>query len=161
VLSRIDSVFAFKAARGLDIARVVALENRGPCSNTASPRNGRHRSAILLGAIEAMQKRSDGGVRDIARAIERQVTDGLLERGKKAQELRLHADAPTFASREPASSQWNARLRSSDATAWRRAFPAMLAKETQAAAVPSARVRLYRRTCCCAADRLTFAGIRS
>jgi hypothetical protein len=37
-----------------------------------------------------LQKRTDGGVRDISRAIDREVTDGLLEaRGKGAKNVRL------------------------------------------------------------------------
>jgi hypothetical protein len=43
-----------------------------------------------------MQRRSDGGVRDIARAIERQITDGLLEaRGRGATSVRLAAAGGT------------------------------------------------------------------
>jgi len=94
VLSRIDSVFAFKPLGGLDIARVVALETESLCKQYGiTIENGGIDPAILLGAIGAMQKRSDGGVRDIARAIERQVTDGLLDaREKGAKSVRLHAD---------------------------------------------------------------------
>ncbi|PWT88205.1 MAG: hypothetical protein C5B56_09185, partial [Proteobacteria bacterium] len=45
---------------------------------------------LLLNAIEALKKRTDGGVRDIARAIERQVTDGIIDsRGKGARAVRL------------------------------------------------------------------------
>ena len=40
-----------------------------------------------------MSTRMDGGVRDIARAIERQVTDGLIEaRADGAKTIRLRAD---------------------------------------------------------------------
>jgi ATP-dependent Clp protease ATP-binding subunit ClpA len=94
VLSRIDSVFAFKPLGGLDIARVVALETESLCKQYGlAIENGGIDPAILLAAIEAMQKRSDGGVRDIARAIERQVTDGLLDaRESGAKTVRLFAD---------------------------------------------------------------------
>jgi ATP-dependent Clp protease ATP-binding subunit ClpA len=93
VLSRIDSVFAFKPLSGLDIARVVALETESLCKQyRLSIEDGGIDPAILLRAIEAMQKQSDGGVRDIARAIERQVTDGLLEaRENGAKSIRLFA----------------------------------------------------------------------
>ena len=48
---------------------------------------------VLLGAITAMSARMDGGVRDIARAIERQVTDGLIEaRAAEAKCVRLAAE---------------------------------------------------------------------
>lgn len=93
VLSRIDSVFAFKPLSGLDIARVVALETESLCKQYGlAIENGGIDPAILLRAIEAMQKRSEGGVRDIARAIERQVTDGLLgARESGAKTVRLFA----------------------------------------------------------------------
>lgn len=93
VLSRIDSVFAFKPLDGLDVARVVALETESLCRQYAlSIEDGGIDPAILLSAIEAMQRRADGGVRDIARAIERQITDGLLEaRENGARSVRLFA----------------------------------------------------------------------
>jgi ATP-dependent Clp protease ATP-binding subunit ClpA len=80
VLSRIDEVFAFGELRGLDIARVVALEiERLARQFGLEIEAGGIEPAVLLGAIEAMSERMDGGVRDIARAIERQITDGLIE----------------------------------------------------------------------------------
>ena len=91
VLSRIDSVFAFRPLEGLDIARVVALEIEALCKQFGlTIENGGIDPALLLDAIDALQKRTDGGVRDISRTIERQVTDGLLEaRGKGAKSVRL------------------------------------------------------------------------
>ena len=91
VLSRIDSVFAFRPLEGLDIARVVALEIEALCKQFGlTVENGGIDPALLLDAIDALQKRTDGGVRDISRTIERQVTDGLLEaRGKGAKSVRL------------------------------------------------------------------------
>jgi ATP-dependent Clp protease ATP-binding subunit ClpA len=93
VLSRIDNVFAFRPLEGLDIARVVALEIESLCKQFGlALETGGIDPAILLGAIDALQKRTDGGVRDIARVIERQVTDGLLEaRAKGAKTVRLAA----------------------------------------------------------------------
>lgn len=111
VLSRIDSVFAFRPLEGLDIARVVALEIEGLCRQFGlTIENGGIDPAILLDAIDALQKRTDGGVRDISRAIEREVTDGLLEaRGKSAKTVRLLNDGAgvrveivSSAPREPA-----------------------------------------------------------
>jgi len=93
VLSRIDEVFAFKALAGLDIARVVALEMEqlarqyglGIAEAGIEPR-------VLLDAVGVLQGRSDGSVRDIARAIERQITDGLIDaRAKGARRVRLVA----------------------------------------------------------------------
>jgi ATP-dependent Clp protease ATP-binding subunit ClpA len=94
VLSRIDSVFAFRPLEGLDIARVVALEIEALCKQFGlTVENGGIDPAILLGAIDALQKRTDGGVRDISRTIEREVTDGLLDaRGKDAKIVRLVSD---------------------------------------------------------------------
>jgi ATP-dependent Clp protease ATP-binding subunit ClpA len=80
VLSRIDEVFAFGELRGLDVARVVALEIEGLARQFGLEIDERGiEPAILLNAIEAMSERMDGGVRDVARAIERQITDGLIE----------------------------------------------------------------------------------
>lgn len=94
VLSRIDAVFAFRPLEGLDIARVVALEIEGLCKQFGlSVEQGGIDPVILLDAIDMLQKRTDGGVRDIARAIEREVTDGLLDaRGKGAKSVRLVAE---------------------------------------------------------------------
>ena len=96
VLSRIDSVFAFKPLGGLDIARVVALEIESLCKQYGLVIEDRGIDpTILLAAIESMHKRYDGGVRDIARAIERQVTDGLLDaRESGAKSVRLFANGP-------------------------------------------------------------------
>ncbi len=93
VLSRIDDVFAFRPLEGLDIARVVALEIEMLASQYGLEiADGGIDPTILLEAIEALQKKTDGGVRDIARALERQVTDGLLEaRGNDIDMVRLVA----------------------------------------------------------------------
>ncbi|MFL6795819.1 MAG: AAA family ATPase [Xanthobacteraceae bacterium] len=95
VLSRIDSVFAFRPLEGLDIARVVALEIESLCKQFGlAIESGGIDAVILLDAIEALQRRTDGGVRDISRAIEREVTDGLLDaRGKGAKTVCLVAEA--------------------------------------------------------------------
>jgi hypothetical protein len=46
-----------------------------------------------MGAIEALSGKMQGGVRDMTRAIERQVTDGLIDaRGSGAREIRLVQD---------------------------------------------------------------------
>ena len=97
VLSRIDNVFAFRPLEGLDIARVVALEIEGLCMQYGLVlESGGIDPAILLEAIDELQKRSDGGVRDISRAIERQITDGLLDaRGRDAKTVRLRANGAT------------------------------------------------------------------
>ncbi len=94
VLSRIDEVFALRPLAGLDIARVVALELEALAKQFGlTIAAGGIDPQILLDAIAALERRTDGGVRDIARAIERQVTDQFLEaRAAGATGLRLAAD---------------------------------------------------------------------
>jgi ATP-dependent Clp protease ATP-binding subunit ClpA len=99
VLSRIDTVFSFAPLAGLDIARVVALEieqlSRQFGLEVAGGGIDPH---ILINAIEALQKRSDGGVRDIVRAIERDVSDGLIEaRNQGAAAIRLKSNGQKVA----------------------------------------------------------------
>jgi ATP-dependent Clp protease ATP-binding subunit ClpA len=96
VLSRIDEVFAFSELRGLDIARVVALEIESLAHQFGLEiASGGIEPRVLLNAIEAMSDRMDGGVRDVTRAIERQITDGLIEaRTANAKAVRLIADGP-------------------------------------------------------------------
>lgn len=80
VLSRIDAVFAFKPLAGLDIARVVALEMQGATRQYGMEIvDGGIDVQILLDSIEALSRDQKGGVRDIARAIENQMADGLID----------------------------------------------------------------------------------
>jgi len=94
VLSRIDEVFAFRPLQGLDIARVVALEIEALAQQFGLDiADGGIEPQILLDAVEALSKHMHGGVRDIAREIERQVTDGLIEaRSQGATRVRLVSD---------------------------------------------------------------------
>jgi ATP-dependent Clp protease ATP-binding subunit ClpA len=93
VLSRIDEVFAFKPLKGLDIARVVALEIEALTKQFGlGIADGGIDAHILLNAIESMGS-MPGGVRDVARAIERQVSDGLIDaRGAGATEVSFRAN---------------------------------------------------------------------
>lgn len=95
LLSRIDDVFAFRELEGLDIARVVALEMEVLAGQFGLEiETGGIDPRILLDAIEAMSKRADGGVRDFARSIERQISDGLIDaRAGNAKSIRLEAEA--------------------------------------------------------------------
>jgi ATP-dependent Clp protease ATP-binding subunit ClpA len=80
VLSRIDAVFAFRPLAGLDIARVVALEMQGATRQYGMEIvDGGIDVQILLDSIEALSRDQKGGVRDIARAIENQMADGLID----------------------------------------------------------------------------------
>ncbi len=94
VLSRIDEVFAFRPLQGLDIARVVALEIEAQARQFGLEiAEGGIDPRVLLGAIEILAPHSKGGVRDIARAIEQEVTDGLIDaRGAGATKVRIFAD---------------------------------------------------------------------
>jgi ATP-dependent Clp protease ATP-binding subunit ClpA len=94
VLSRIDEVFAFRPLQGLDIARVVALEIEALARQFGLDiADGGIDPQILLDAVEALSKHMHGGVRDIAREIERQVTDGLIEaRTQGATRVKLVSD---------------------------------------------------------------------
>ncbi|WP_249137809.1 AAA family ATPase [Bradyrhizobium canariense] len=91
VLSRVDDVFAFRPLKGLDIARVVALEMEAIASQFGlKVAGGGIDPQILLSAIDQLSGRVQGGVRDMTRAIERQITDGLIEaRSSGAHEVRL------------------------------------------------------------------------
>lgn len=93
VLSRIDEVFTFRQLGGLDIARVVALEIEALARQFGLEiADGGIDPTILLEAIETLSQRTQGGVRDIARAIERQITDGLIDaRGANATRIQLVA----------------------------------------------------------------------
>jgi ATP-dependent Clp protease ATP-binding subunit ClpA len=97
VLSRIDEVFAFRPLQGLDIARVVALELEALAHQFGlAIADGGIDPKILLEAIETLSSRMHGGVRDITRAIERQVTDGLIDaRSAGASRVRLYAEGTT------------------------------------------------------------------
>jgi ATP-dependent Clp protease ATP-binding subunit ClpA len=95
VLSRIDEVFAFSEMKGLDIARVVALEienitRQYDLEITA----GGIDPQILLAAIDQVSRAgAKGGVREISRGIEKRIADALVEaklEGVKA--VRLVAD---------------------------------------------------------------------
>jgi ATP-dependent Clp protease ATP-binding subunit ClpA len=91
VLSRIDEVFAFRPLKGLDIARVVALEIEAIAQQFGLKiAGGGIDPKILLDSIEALSNRLQGGVRDLTRALERQVTDKLIDaRAAGATEVRL------------------------------------------------------------------------
>jgi ATP-dependent Clp protease ATP-binding subunit ClpA len=80
VLSRIDEVFVFRDLAGLDIARVVALEIEKLASQYGlAIEEGGIDPYVLLDAVDALSSQMHGGARDIARAIEDQVTDGFID----------------------------------------------------------------------------------
>jgi ATP-dependent Clp protease ATP-binding subunit ClpA len=91
VLSRIDEVFAFRPLTGLDVARVVALEIEAIAKQyNLAIADGGVDPPVLLEAIDQTEGADDGGVRDIARNIERQITDGLIDaRAAGAKKVRI------------------------------------------------------------------------
>jgi ATP-dependent Clp protease ATP-binding subunit ClpA len=95
VLSRIDQVFAFRPLKGLDIARVVALEIEALTHQFGlTIADGGIDAEILLAAVDHLSQRMQGGVRDITREIERDVTDGLIEaRAVGATQVQFVSDA--------------------------------------------------------------------
>lgn len=94
VLSRIDEVFAFRSLQGLDIARVVALEIEAQARQFGlAIADGGIDPHVLLAAIDMLAPHAKGGVRDIARAIEQGVTDGLIDaRAAGATTVRIVAE---------------------------------------------------------------------
>ena len=78
----------------LDIARVVALEIEAIALQfNLKIAGGGIDPQILMRAIDALSGRMQGGVRDMTRAIERQITDGLIDaRAAGAAEVRLVQD---------------------------------------------------------------------
>jgi ATP-dependent Clp protease ATP-binding subunit ClpA len=99
VLSRIDEVFAFRPLKGLDIARVVALEIESlACQFGLKIADGGIDPRILMDSIDALSNRMQGGVRDMTRALEHQVTDKLIDaRSAGADEIRLLSVGETVA----------------------------------------------------------------
>jgi len=87
-------VFAFRELRGLDLARVVALEIEKSAGQYGLKIADRGIEVqILLEAVEEFSRRNMGGVRDITRTIERQITDGLIDaRAGGARAVRLVKD---------------------------------------------------------------------
>ena len=94
VLSRIDNVFVFREMRGLDIARIVALEIEGQTKQYGlTIADGGIDPQILLASIDKVTETgAKGGVREIARAIEDQIADGLVDaKSAGAKQVRLVA----------------------------------------------------------------------
>ncbi|HEY3848461.1 MAG TPA: ATP-dependent Clp protease ATP-binding subunit, partial [Acetobacteraceae bacterium] len=95
VLNRLDRVFVFRALRGLDVARVAALEIEAMIENYGlKVAEGGIDPAVLF---EMMQRQERLGAvasaRDVARAIEETISDSLIAaRQKKAKNVALVAD---------------------------------------------------------------------
>jgi ATP-dependent Clp protease ATP-binding subunit ClpA len=95
VLSRIDNVFVFQEMKGLDIARVVALEiEQATKEYDLEIAEGGIDAEILMDAIDKVTKVGmEGGVREIKRTIEMQIADGLIDaKTEGAKQVRLVAE---------------------------------------------------------------------
>jgi ATP-dependent Clp protease ATP-binding subunit ClpA len=81
VLSRIDHVFAFAPLRGLDVARVAALEIVALVRESdIEVMHGGIDPQILLSSVIRYEKLGNSvTVRDIVRAIENDLSDGIIE----------------------------------------------------------------------------------
>jgi ATP-dependent Clp protease ATP-binding subunit ClpA len=81
VLSRLDRIFVFRPLKGLDIARVTALEIEAMIKGYGLDIADQGIDAqIILGLMERQQKMGkSGSSRDIVRAIEEQLADSLIE----------------------------------------------------------------------------------
>ena len=81
VLSRIDGIFAFAPLRGLDVARVAALEILALVQeNDLEVMHGGIDPQILLSSVIRYEKLGNSvTVRDIVRAIENDLSDGIIE----------------------------------------------------------------------------------
>lgn len=81
VLSRIDRIFVFNRLSGLDVARVTALEIESLIQSYGLEVTQAGISAEVL--MQFMERQStlseQGSTRDIARAIEEEIADGLID----------------------------------------------------------------------------------
>lgn len=92
VLSRIDRIFVFRPLKGLDIARVAALEIEQMIKGyELEVAEGGIDAEILLEAVTKLEKLGNmGSSRDIVRAIEERIADSLIDaKQRKAVRIRL------------------------------------------------------------------------
>jgi ATP-dependent Clp protease ATP-binding subunit ClpA len=97
VLSRIDYIFAFSSLKDLDVARVASLEILSLVEeNELEVMHGGIDPSILLGSVIRYEKLGNSvTVRDIVRAIENDLSDGIIEArraGAKTIALREEGD---------------------------------------------------------------------
>lgn len=81
VLSRIDHVFAFCSLEGMDVARVVALEIQGLVAqyDLKIAEGGIDFTILARAVAKSEEMGTQGGVREIARSIEQEMSDSILE----------------------------------------------------------------------------------
>jgi len=93
VVSRIDEVFVFRELEGLDVARVMAVEIENIAKQYDLQIAGSGIDpAVLIDAINKVSAAA-GDMRAVARNIERQIADGLLDaKAAGASHVRLSGD---------------------------------------------------------------------
>jgi ATP-dependent Clp protease ATP-binding subunit ClpA len=92
VLNRLDRIFVFYPLKGLDIARVAALEIEAMIKGyDLEVAEGGIDADILLDTIDRMKKLGNAGSsRDVTRGIEERIADSLIEaKRNKVQRIRL------------------------------------------------------------------------
>lgn len=92
VLSRIDRIFVFRQLKGLDIARVAALEIEAIVKNyDLEIAEGGIDPEILLESVDRLQKlEGAGSARDLARGIEERLSESLISaKLKRVKRVRL------------------------------------------------------------------------
>ncbi len=92
VLSRIDRIFVFRQLKGLDIARVAALEIEAIVKNyDLEIADGGIDPEILLESVDRLQKLEGvGSARDLARGIEERLSEALISaKIKRVKRVRL------------------------------------------------------------------------
>ena len=95
VLSRIDEVFAFREMKGLDIARIIALEieNITRQYDLEIAPEGIDPQILLTAIDRAIEAGANGGAREISRGIEKRIADGLVDaKLDGAKQVRLVAE---------------------------------------------------------------------
>lgn len=90
VLSRIDDFFAFNTLKGLDIARVVALEVEKIVQQyQLELAEGGIDPQILMQAVEQEEK-SHSDIRELVRSVEHRIADSIIEaKGQGARKISL------------------------------------------------------------------------
>lgn len=90
VLSRIDDFFAFKPLKGLDIARVVALEIEAIVKQYDLQLIEGGIDTDILADVLREESNYSGGVREMARAIENKIADSIIDaKNNNAREISL------------------------------------------------------------------------
>jgi ATP-dependent Clp protease ATP-binding subunit ClpA len=95
VLNRIDRVFVFSRLRGLDVARVAALEIEAMIENYGlQVADGGIDPVALFNMMQRLERMgTSASARDLVRAIEETISDSLISaRQKKARKVVLVAE---------------------------------------------------------------------